>query len=269
MTAAAIPSRRLAFALASFCYASVFTAFVVLDRPGLGIGHFFYIPICIVALVGDEFGGICAGVIAALLYSLAVLAAPKMPSAQALTAATGIRLITFTAVGAIVGLYARRNRHLVERLRNHAGTDFVTEVANVRAFDEALAQRCASGLPFSLILLDVDDLRRINDVHGHVAGDAALRQVAAALSRYAERGDFVARVGGDEFALLSAREPAAVPLLAARLNAVLAAAELSVTVAVTSSPADASTGDELLRKADDRLFTAKLQRANRVELTAV
>jgi diguanylate cyclase (GGDEF)-like protein len=203
------------------------------------------------------------------MYSLAVVAAPNMPSAQALTSATGVRLITFTAVGALVGLYARRNRELVSRLRGHAESDFVTDVANVRAFDAELQSRCDNGDVFTLVLVDVDELHRVNEVHGRQAGDAALRQVASTIVERAGRDAFVARVGGDEFAVLTTLDRDAVTGFAARLNAALAPAELSITLAATASPADGDSADELFRKADDRLFTAKLLRANRTALAAV
>jgi diguanylate cyclase (GGDEF)-like protein len=246
--------RRLALVLAVCSYAAVFGAFVVFERSGLGLGHFFYIPICLVALATDAFVGAGAGILAALIYMLAVQAAPHVISAP-LTPSTAIRAVTFTMVGALVGFVAGRNRALVEQLRGHASTDFVTGVGNVRAFDEELERRCASGSSFALVLVDVDDLRRVNEVHGHAAGDAALRKVAKAIVAWAPVGDSVARIGSDEFALLTTAD---VPELVGRLNTTLAASDLSVTTAATAFPADGVIPDGLLRKAEDRLFAAKL-----------
>ena len=261
-------SRRLAVVLAACAYAAVFGVFVVFERPGLGLGHFFYVPVCLVALASDAVWGAAAGIGAAALYVLAVEAAPHVVSAP-LTPATAIRTTTFTAVGLLVGWFAGRNRQLVERLSEHAGTDFVTGVANVRAFDEELNRRCAAGGAFTLVLVDVDGLRRVNEVHGHTAGDGALRRVARTLGNTVERVDLVARVGGDEFALVSTVAPEEVPGLVARVNAALAPADLSITAAATSAPVDGETAAELFRKADDRLFAAKLLRANHAALAAV
>ena len=261
-------SRRLAVVLAVCAYAAVFAAFVVFERPGLGIGHFFYVPICLVALATDAAWGAAAGIGAAALYVLAVEATPHVVSAP-LTPATAIRTTTFTVVGVLVGWFAGRNRQLVDRLSEHAGTDFVTGVANVRAFDEQLHERCAAGEPFTLVLVDVDRLRRVNEVHGHAAGDGALRRVARALGNSVEPADLVARVGGDEFAVLSTLPPEEVPGLASRVNAMLAPADLSITAAATSLPVDGESAAELFRKADDRLFAAKLLRANHAALAAV
>jgi diguanylate cyclase (GGDEF)-like protein len=261
-------SRHLWLVMAACSYAAVFGAFVLLERPGLGIGHFFYVPICLVALATDAFVGAAAGIVAGGIYVLAVEAAPHVVAAP-LTPVTAIRTATFVTVGVLVGWFAHRNRQLVELLREHAHTDFVTGVANVRAFDQELSARCAAGAPFTLVLFDVDGLRRVNEVHGHGAGDDALRVVAAELTRCASRNRFVARVGGDEFAVLTELEPSEVPALTALLNAALAPDELALTSGATSLPADGDSGVELFRKADDRLFAAKLLRSNRTALAAV
>lgn len=242
--------------VAGLGYAAVFAAFVLVERPGLGIGHFFYLPVCLVALSTDALGGAAAGLLAAGLYCLAVVVDPRIPSRDALTTATGIRAVTFALVGAVIGLYAARNRTLVSKLRDHASRDFVTGVANVRAFDDELRKRVAAGDPFSLVLLDVDALRRVNEVHGHLAGDEALRTVAGTLTGLVVDGDLVARVGGDEFAILTSDGTG----LAKRANTSLARERLTVTAASTSFPADDETADGLFRKADDRLFAAKLVR---------
>jgi len=256
MTAAIIHRRAPALALAGFGYLAVFVAFVFLERPGLGIAHFWLLSVCLVALVTDALGGVAAGLLAAGLYCVAVVVDPRIPARDALTTATGIRALTFALVGAVIGTYAHRNRHLVERLQDYASRDFVTGVGNVRAFDEALRGRIAAGTAFSLVLFDVDALRRVNEVHGHAAGDVALRAVADTLTGITGESDLVARVGGDEFAVLTTRTPA----LAARANVLLASEHLSVTAGTVRYPQDAETADDLFKKADDRLFTAKLVR---------
>jgi diguanylate cyclase (GGDEF)-like protein len=242
--------------LAGLGYAAVFAVFVLVEHPGLGIGHFFYLPVCLIALATDALGGVAAGLLAAGLYCLAVVVDPRVPSRDALTTSTGIRAVTFALVGAVVGVYAARNRGLVAQLREHASRDFVTGAANVRAFDDELRRRLAAGGPFSLVLVDIDGLHRVNEVHGHAAGDEALRTVAATLDAVVAEGDLVARVGGDEFAILTPQPQA----LAARANVLLAREHLAVTAATTSYPDDAETADDLFKKADDRLFAAKLVR---------
>ena len=269
LSAATATHRRLVLALAAASYAGVFTAFILLEAPGLGIGHFFYLPICLVALATDGARGAAAGVLTAGLYAVAVEAAPGVPSTDALTSATGIRLVTFTLVGGLIGMYASRNRLLVDDLRDHASRDFVTGLGNARAFDEEISRRCTAGEQFALVLADVDELKGVNDVHGHVAGNAVLKRVGEALRQHAEPGDFVARIGGDEFALLTSLPAGQIVALAARVNRSLDPDGCSVTFAATSHPEDGQAATELFHKADDRLFAAKLIRQNRATVVAL
>jgi len=269
LSAATALNRRVALAAAAAAYAGVFAAFVFVETPGLGIGHFFYIPICLVALVSDEALGALGGVFGAGLYLLAIEVTPRVPSTQALTSSTAIRLVTFTLVGALIGFYASRNRRLVERLRDNAGRDFLTGLGNARTFDEELARRCAAGKPFTLVLADVDDLKGINDMHGHAAGNTALRRIGEVLRQHADAPDLVARIGGDEFAVVTGLPHAEIVALTTRVNRTLSTEDLSLTFGVTQCPDDGETAAELFHKADDRLFAGKLVRQNRATVVAL
>jgi diguanylate cyclase (GGDEF)-like protein len=259
----------MVLALAALAYAGVFATFVFVENPGLGLGHFFYVPVCLVALVTDEMLGALAGVFATGVYTGAVVLAPAVPSTQALTTGTGIRLVTYTIVGGLVGFYASRNRQLVDRLRDLAGRDFVTCLGNARTFDDELAKRCAAGQPFALVLADADDLNELNHIHGHVAGNAALKRIGEVLGHYAEPGDVIARIGGDEFAVLTSLPADQITALQARTNRTLSAENLSTTFGATYCPDDGQTASELFHKADDRLFAAKLVRQNRATVVAL
>ena len=255
--------------LAAACYAGVFAAYISWDNPGLGIGHLFVLPICMVALVSDALVGLLAGILATALYIVAVFMAPHVPSSQAVTGASLIRLVVYVAAGTLIGFYANRNRLLVERLRGLAGLDHVTGIGNARRFDEELARRCATGRPFSLILADLDSLTEINNTHGHAAGNAALKRVGEVLVLHAGRSDCVARIGGDEFAVVIALGAELVATFVAAANRTLAPEGLSLTFGATSSPDDGQTAAELFHKADDRLFAAKLVRQNRTTVVSL
>ena len=100
-----------------------------------------------------------------------------------------------------------RLKALADALRRSALRDGLTGVGNRHRFDEDLRAECdrarRTGEPLSLLMVDVDHFKRYNDHHGHLAGDACLRQVADALQSVARRpADRVARYGGEEFALL-------------------------------------------------------------------
>jgi diguanylate cyclase (GGDEF)-like protein len=269
MLAASVGGRRLVLAAAAGGYAAVSVAFVLWESPGLGIGHLFVVPICLIALVTDELVGALAGVLATGLYAISVVLAPRIAPSQALTSASLIRLVAYVAVGALIGFFASRNRQLVDRLREVAERDFVTGLGNARRFDEELARRCASGRSFSLVLADVDDLADLNNRHGHAAGNAALKRVGEVLQQHAEPDDLIARIGGDEFAILTSLPPEQITALAARTNRALAPEQLGVTFGTTSAPEDGQTAAELFHKADDRLFAAKLVRQNRATVLSL
>ncbi len=88
-----------------------------------------------------------------------------------------------------------------ESLETQARTDPLTGLVNRRGLDEAL-QRLTDRRPFAFLAIDLDDLKSTNDHWGHAAGDAAIASVATALKAVVRRGDTIARVGGDEFAVL-------------------------------------------------------------------
>ena len=142
----------------------------------------------------------------------------------------------------------REQRRSLERTgaeaRRLADEDGLTGVANYRAFWRTLQSEAARAQrhdqPFSVIVLDLDDFKRVNDDHGHLVGDAALRAVAAALRRAVRAEDLVCRQGGDEFAVVAVAAGAAeAPRLARRL---VAAVSEGAPVPPVPFPLSASAG---------------------------
>lgn len=258
MVPAATVHRRLLFAIAIAGYAIVFACFVLFEVPGLGIAHFFYIPVALLALASGTRAGFLAGALATALYALAILVTPRVPVGEVLTAATAIRFITYSSCGVLVGWFANEHRRHVEQLRDLADRDFLTGILNTRVFDEALARRCANGRPFLLLLGDMDDLKTVNDTHGHAAGNTELRRLADVLGRALGPNDELARVGGDEFAVLTDARVSDAAQLCTRLGDRLATEDLHMTFGWAALPEDGLAPLELFRKADDRLYAAKL-----------
>jgi diguanylate cyclase (GGDEF)-like protein len=153
------------------------------------------------------------------------------------------------------------------RLRTSASTDALTGVRNRLAFDERLAEefeRAARyGHPLSLLMLDIDHFKHVNDTLGHSEGDAVLRRVARVLSETARTSDLVARYGGEEFALiLPETDVACAVVMAERCRKAIAshkwdlrAVTLSAGVATTSL--STPSPDSLTRQADEALYEAK------------
>ncbi|WP_024588891.1 GGDEF domain-containing protein [Aliihoeflea sp. 2WW] len=93
-------------------------------------------------------------------------------------------------------------KRAVDRLRHLAAFDEMTGLANRAQFQERLTERAEAGALAALLLIDLDGFKQVNDGHGHMAGDACLREAAARLQVTCAAADLVARIGGDEFAVL-------------------------------------------------------------------
>lgn len=166
----------------------------------------------------------------------------------------------------------------LEEARRAGAIDPLTDLANRKAFDEYLQRLVALygfvPSPACLLMIDMDDLKRLNDTHGHQAGDEALRQVAACMSRvFLRRCDFVGRFGGDEFAVVLRDTPMAGALSrATQLRDLVAEISLPGTaraerVTVSIGVAEfvrGETVDEWLRRADRALYTSKEEGRDRV-----
>jgi diguanylate cyclase (GGDEF)-like protein len=260
---AATYHRRLLVAIALTFFGLIFGTFLLLEVPGLGLGHFFYVPVVLLALALGLRGGFAGAALATGLYALAILVTPRLPTRDVVTFATAIRFVTYTTVGTVIGWYADQHRGHIEALRELADRDFLTGLANARVFDEALGRRCGAADQFALVLADMDDLKHVNDAHGHAEGNRAIRRVGELLAANVPAGSDVARVGGDEFALLLAGSVHDAHALCAELGKTLSRAGVGVSFGWAARPDDGDSSIELFRKADDRLYAAKLLARNR------
>jgi diguanylate cyclase (GGDEF)-like protein len=186
-------------------------------------------------------------------------ATPLIYDDRALEVGYPARLVMFAlaVAGATVAIHYLKGRLVRAELhqRTMAERDSLTGVSNRRAFDAALDRAASTREPYALILIDLDDFKRVNDEHGHPAGDEVLRSVAAAAAGIARKGDCVARIGGDEFALLAPGAGASGVLRL--LRDLRDAIEHPATLAAGLVPDDASTPEELMAHADARLLAQK------------
>lgn len=166
----------------------------------------------------------------------------------------------------------------LEQTRKEGDTDALTRVANRRAFDIAIQRQLTIagvvGRPLTLVMVDVDHFKSINDTHGHPGGDEVLRALADAMSRaFPRRSDLVARYGGEEFALLLPDTgEAEVAILADRLLNIVRSLRIRLaserTIAVTVSAGCAvalpnESAAELITRADRALYSSKRAGRNR------
>jgi diguanylate cyclase (GGDEF)-like protein len=160
-----------------------------------------------------------------------------------------------------------------------ATTDALTNLVNRRGFDVAMRREWRRGLrsfqPISLVLLDLDHFKRLNDALGHPAGDSCLRQVGESIAKAIRRpGDVAARYGGEEFAVvLPDTDAVAARMMAERIRAAIADLRIphpgspigTVTVSVgaaTSIPDEFQTSAQLIQQADMALYRAKASGRN-------
>jgi diguanylate cyclase (GGDEF)-like protein len=229
-----------------------------LEVPSLGIGYFLYLPVALAALATSPLSGAAAGIVAGEIYALGVILSPRLVDDELITTTSGLRLLTYATVGVLIGKFAADQRELASRLRTLADIDPLTGLLNARAYNGALARRLAARTPFSLVLVDLDRLKEINDTLGHAAGNDALSRLATTLAGAVRREDAVARIGGDEFAVLVGGAGAPeVGLMAERLRATVAAAGLSASVGWAAYPEDGTDPRRLFESADRRLYEHK------------
>ena len=259
---AAFRHRELVVSSSLAGFAIIFACLVLFELPGLGIPHFFYLPVAAFAMTGGVRRGICGGLLASALFTLGVAFNSSIPTAtQLISLSTPIRILTYTSIGALIGWFAAHDRELVTRLQLLAERDFLTGLPNTRAFEAAIVRRLAEGRPFALLLGDMDVLKTINDAKGHAEGNDALRRLAEMLGSVLRPHDEVARVGGDEFAVITAlpggEEAAAA---AARLESVLEGQGVRITFGWSLYPTEGENALSLYRAADERLYARKLVR---------
>ena len=254
---AALERPRLLFAAAGAGYLAVFASFYFFEVPGRGIGHFFYLPIALVALAsGPWFGGVAGG-IGAALWTLDAQIAPNLPDVSYALGSV-IRFCVFVVVGVLIGTFARRNRSLVAELSRLAERDQLTGLPNTRAFEGAITRRLEARRPFALL---IGDTKQISDEHGEVAGGDALRRLADKLASSLRPDDEIARLGATSFAILTTTDETEEPArLSARLERVVAADGPTITFGWSNFPQDGENALSLYRAADERMYARKLIR---------
>ena len=205
---------------------------------------------------------------------------------QGALVAVGERGAFDASVGRVISLISNQAAAAIDlielleanvRLALHDG---LTGLLNRRAFDEALeravSQAARGGQALSLLMIDLDHFKSVNDTYGHAVGDAALQAAAAEIKQQARGGDLAARYGGEEFAIIlpDTDGPAAFRM-AERLRKALAArvveagdTQIRVTGSCGVSATDLgyATPDALIRSADEALYASKETGRNRTSL---
>jgi diguanylate cyclase (GGDEF)-like protein len=232
---------------------------------------FYVFPIVLITLTSNWQVGILSSLVGAVLWFAAEMLASARYSHQAILYwNTAVRLSIFLLVS-----YSIKLGKDLEREASLARTDFVTDVFNPRYFNERLKyeiDRISRYTdPFTIAYLDVDNFKTVNDRFGHSTGDSVLRAIASDLKKTLRKTDIVARVGGDEFALLlietneaSARvviKKACESLLAEMANSPW---DITISMGVVTFNQAPKSVDEALDAADKAMYEVKTNGKNNV-----
>lgn len=243
--------------------------------PMARLGVLYVIPVLLVTWTEGLVWGIVFG--AASITLREAVAWDQIPNAT-----MGWRLVNVLAYVAVVGVAMaglQTLRRSQAQLAQLVTQDVLTNVLNARAFAERLTQELERNRRYpralSLMYMDLDDFKDINDTHGHQTGDAVLRLVADAMRSSVRTSDIVGRLGGDEFAVIMPETDAQLADAAARrlvasLRAVFKGTpNVTASIGVVSCNATDAGTDDLLRRADQAMYDAKKAGKDRVVQVAL
>lgn len=164
--------------------------------------------------------------------------------------------------------------HVYAETARQAAVDELTGVFNRRFFDAAiereLKQASRRNREFSLLIMDIDNFKRVNDTHGHTTGDAVISALGKLLKRSIRSEDTPCRIGGEEFAvILPETSPEGAMIVSEKIRTEfaklkIASTDLSLSGGLATFPGDASTTAELIDRADQMLYFAKYSGKNRI-----
>lgn len=245
----------------------VASVFSLIPTPmGVDPGWMFIVPVAIASTAAGLKEGLLTALVASLLVALYTTASSGDYEPAMIAGVVLARFALYGLTSAFLGAFAEAHYAVQSGLRQLASIDPLTKVSNVARFYEEMGLLETDATDFAVLVVDMDDLKSLNDRHGHQAGSLAIQTVANCLRRVVRGSDCVARFGGDEFVVvLKHADRAGAQIVINRLRQMLAAHELasapgvtlSVSVGVALAGEDGTTSEELLAAADAAMYAEK------------
>lgn len=249
--------------------ASGYTYLPSTDDPSSG-EWLFIIPVAVAAIASGLREGLITAFVASVMAG--IFAADKTDDFNidsVLAAIFAARLALFGITASVLGAFAEAHYSVQDHLRQLALLDPLTKVSNIERFHHEIRMLDAAGISYAVLITDLDNLKALNDSHGHQAGSAAIQVTANVLRRVVRTTDLVARFGGDEFVvILREADRVGAQIVMNRVRKMLAEerlptapeASLKISMGVAISGEDGATPEELLRSADEAMYEEKRAR---------
>ena len=232
---------------------------------GIDYGWVFIVPVAMSAIAAGLGEGLLAAFVAAVLCGVYAGVSDGFDGTMVLGVVSS-RFALYGITAAFLGAFAEAHHSVQMNLHHLATTDPLTRVANVSSFYSYMSTLELERSPFALLVIDMDDLKKLNDTYGHQVGSAAIQTVARVLSGVVRNSDLVARFGGDEFIMVLRKADAAgAQIVVNRVRAMLAEEVVpgtgGVSVTISAGAAlydrDGTSVDELISAADASMYLDK------------
>jgi diguanylate cyclase (GGDEF)-like protein len=264
-----LEERALRFAILGILLVAASVVALVPTPMGVDTGWMFLVPVAIAALATGFKEGMFVAALASVLSALFTTMVAGEVSQALVVGVAVARFVVYGSTAGILGAFAEAHQAVQSKFRRLASIDPLTKVANVTALRDEAAKLELSNAPFSVLVIDVDHLKVLNDTHGHMAGSEAIQLVANKLRGVVRGSDHVARYGGDEFVvILNEANRGGAQTVIRRLRELLTEEELStapgahvqVSAGVAVFGVDGTNFEELMLSADVAMYSDKRAR---------
>ncbi|MGH2787679.1 MAG: GGDEF domain-containing protein [Actinomycetota bacterium] len=245
-------------------FASLFS---LMPTPvGVDSGWMFIVPVAVSAVAAGLKEGLLVAVAASALSAAFTSVGTGQFDGAVLLSVMAARFALYGITSAFLGAFAEAHYSVQSDFRELASLDPLTKVANVASFYKELGKLEQNPIDFTILVLDVDELKSINDRYGHQIGSTAIQTVANILRRVVRGSDVLARYGGDEFVvILREADEAGARIVIQRIREMLENEILpgtlqhrvSVSIGWAIFGEDGKTSEDLLEAADTRMYRDK------------